>query len=130
VAITRTRNKLHIPEKLLPKDFKPAPNIHVIKPEKELPEQTGHEIIMNEAGINDKMAGIRKVKQKAYDVAQKRQTHKDAYKPWNPELDYELTTLYLGDNPITALAEHFGRTRGAIIARLKKLNCYDDEFEE
>jgi superfamily I DNA/RNA helicase len=132
VAITRTRNKLHIPEKLLPKDFKPAPNIHVIKLKKELPEQTKHdmEITMSEAGINDKMAGIRKIKQKAYDVAQKRETYKDAYKPWNPELDYELTMLYLGDNPVTALADHFGRTRGAIIARLKKLNCYDDEVPE
>lgn len=59
--------------------------------------------------------------EKAYSVDEIRTKHKDAYKPWTPELDTELTTMFCeGINP-KDIAKHFGRTRGAITSRIKKL---------
>jgi DNA-binding MarR family transcriptional regulator len=59
--------------------------------------------------------------EKIYSVDEIRTKHKDAYKPWTPELDNELTTMYCeGVNP-KDIAKHFGRTKGAITSRIKKL---------
>lgn len=70
--------------------------------------------------------GLKEIKEKAYSVEKKREINKDAYKPWTAELDEELIYLYESDNPLSAIAVQFGRTKGAIVSRLKKLNIYPD----
>jgi hypothetical protein len=41
--------------------------------------------------------------------------------PWTDELDDELTTMYCEGVNVKDMAKHFGRTRGAINSRIKKL---------
>ncbi len=50
-----------------------------------------------------------------------REKHKDAYKPWTTELDDELTVMYCEGVNIRDMSKHFGRTKGAIRSRIKKL---------
>jgi hypothetical protein len=58
---------------------------------------------------------------KAFTVDEKRETYKAAYRPWTKELDDELTDLYFSGKKLNVIAEHFGRTKGAILSRLAKL---------
>lgn len=105
VAITRTKNSIHIPESLMPKDFPYSPQIHILK------EATDE---------NDKAVNTLS-KEKAYSVNVVRDKHKDAYQRWTEKLDDELTTMYCEGVNIKDIAKHFGRTKGAIIARIRKL---------
>jgi predicted DNA-binding protein YlxM (UPF0122 family) len=50
-----------------------------------------------------------------------RKKHANAYKPWTPEQDDELTAMYCEDAGIKEMAEHFGRNKGAVLSRIKKL---------
>ena len=59
--------------------------------------------------------------EKAYSVEEVRTKYKDAYKPWTSELDNELTVMYCEGVNVKDMAKHFGRTRGAITSRIKKL---------
>ncbi len=130
VAATRTKNKLHIPETLMPKKFPASPHITIVKVEMEEDEIFN----FNQQGKSSttwtekapKANKIKQLKERAYTVSQKRESHKDAYKPWTLELDKELRQLYESDNPVSAIAVHFERTRGAILSRLKKLNYFID----
>lgn len=110
VAVTRTKNTLNIPEKLVPKGFPISNNIHLIKelPEKAVPKKYTFP------------------KKETPNYAEKsKETNKDAYQPWTKELDEELTILWMeGINP-KDLAKHFGRTKGAISSRMKKLELFD-----
>jgi F-box protein, helicase, 18 len=112
VAVTRTKNSIHIPESLMPIDFPASTQIHILK------------VISDEEKQQAKKEGIKDQKgkpEKAYSVEDVRTKHKDAYKPWTPELDTELTTMFCeGVNP-KDMAKHFGRTTGAIASRIKKL---------
>ena len=112
VAITRSKNSLHIPETLMPIDFPPSKQIHVMKVAKEEEKQV-HQAITKKASPN----GVKK----AYSVNELRTSHKDAYKPWTQELDDELTVMYCEGVNAKDLAKHFGRTKGAIRSRIKKL---------
>lgn len=60
-------------------------------------------------------------KAKAYDVEKVRETHAKAYAPWNDEQDRELLKMYEGGESAENIASYFGRTRGAIQSRLKRL---------
>ncbi|MDF2382558.1 UvrD-helicase domain-containing protein [Nostoc ellipsosporum NOK] len=124
VAVTRTKNILHIPTPLLPENFPSSPLI------KAYDVFTGEEkpvkIPVNKKNTKTGAQHIRQIKEKAYTVAAKRETFNDAYKPWTSDLDEELRYLYESDNPISAIADHFGRTKGAIISRLKKLNYFTE----
>lgn len=112
VAVTRTKNSIHIPESLMPIDFPNSTQIHIIKIVSEEEKQQA-----KEAEVRNKESKS----EKAYSVDEVRSKHKDAYKPWTPELDNELTTMFCeGVNP-KDMAKHFGRTRGAITSRIKKL---------
>ncbi len=110
VAITRTRNSIHIPETLLPKDFPSSSFIHKMRVE------TTDENIENE---NITINGI--VEKIANPYEQIREKHKDAYKPWTTELDDELTVMYCEGVNVRDMSKHFGRTKGAIRSRIKKL---------
>ena len=59
--------------------------------------------------------------EKSYSVDAVRQTHRNAYKPWNKEEDTSLAARYHSGAAIAVLAEEFGRGRGAIVSRLAKL---------
>jgi hypothetical protein len=45
----------------------------------------------------------------------------EVYLPWTMELDDKLTVLYCEGASIKELASYFGRTKGAIRSRIKKL---------
>jgi len=99
VAVTRTKNKLHIPESLMPVGFYDAPQIQMIK---DVPKEE-------------------KKTEKSYTVDQIREKHKGAYQPWTAELDQELMAMFSEGISGNDLANHFGRTKGAIASRIKKL---------
>ena len=120
VAVTRTRNSIHIPETLIPKGVSQSPQIHVVRVEieEEIPEieifnPTKQVFLTKERKVS--------AKEKAYLVEQVREKYKDAYKPWTEELDDELTIMYCEGVNSKDMAKHFGRTRGAIESRIKKL---------
>jgi F-box protein 18 (helicase) len=130
VAITRTKNKLHIPETLVPKGFPASKNIHIVKTQdieslKDLFKEDDKSPDTKQPAHNKKI-NHKEAKEKTYSVAAKREVNKDAYKPWTPELDKELKELYDDNASVSRMAEHFGRTKGAILSRLKKLNYFAD----
>lgn len=116
VAITRAKNSIYIPEALLPAGFTPSKQIHVLrdvaKAEKQRPPLHKPDA--------SKMPTA-KAREKAYSVDQIRTKHIDAYKPWSQELDDELTVMYCEGVSVKDMARHFGRTKGAIRSRIKKL---------
>lgn len=128
VAITRTKNSLHIPEILVPEGYPSSKHIHILKELKEELMETS-EIESSEQIIateqiekNESSPACETIeKEKAYSVAAFREKHKDAYKPWSTELDDELTKMYCEGINVKDLAKHFGRTKGAIYSRIKKL---------
>lgn len=105
VAITRTKNSIYIPEELMPVDFQISPQIHVVK-----------EI---ELQIEENLSSP--IKEKAYSVEEIRVNYKDAYRSWTIELDDELTVMYCEGVSVKDMSKHFGRTKGAIRSRIKKL---------
>ncbi len=128
VAITRAKNKLYIPEALLPKNFPAHKNIEIVKAKKKY----DNAFYENLSDIFDKTpkaknhSTIKDLKQKKYTLEEKRDENKDAYKPWDEELDSLLTKMYRNGAEINYLADKFGRTKGAIISRLKRLNVFDE----
>ena len=62
--------------------------------------------------------------EKAYDIEEIRKKHKSAYAPWNDELDRELKFMFEEGLSTKDLANHFGRTKGAIRARIQKLYSF------
>ena len=115
VALTRTRNKIHLPEQLLPADFPPSPHIHVLK---EKPE----EVAM--VSKPEKSPGNFPLK-KSYTYDDVRENHAGAYKTWTVELDDKLTVMYCEGSSLRDMASYFGRTQGAIRSRIKKLELKD-----
>jgi superfamily I DNA/RNA helicase len=116
VAVTRTKNSIHIPETLMPSIFPKSSQIHVMKvASKEEKEQ------QKKAIVTEKTEKTESKTEKAYSVEEVRTKHKDAYKPWTPELDNELTVMFCEGVNAKDMAKHFGRTRGAIKSRIKKL---------
>jgi hypothetical protein len=63
----------------------------------------------------------RKSPEKTYNIEEIRKTHEKAYLPWTPEEDNKLEELSRSGGSILNLATHFGRNKGAISSRLKKL---------
>ena len=110
VAITRTKNVIHIPEALVPAGFPVSSQVHVLK---EIPEEP-----KKEASPANK---IREIKKKACSLESAREQNKDAYRPWTSELDQELTVMFCNGINIKDMCKHFGRSRSAINSRIKKL---------
>jgi len=115
VAVTRTKNSIHIPETLMPKEFPCSSQIHVMKILSE------EEKLVTQTPTTKKTEKKKLTNDKAYSYDEVRETHKDAYKPWTDELDQELTVMYCEGVNVRDLAKHFGRTKGAIRSRIKKL---------
>lgn len=102
VAVTRAKNKVCIPEELLPKGYEPASTVEVVQ------GSTGKDTAPKE---NTKASAVNNVLEK----------HKGAYKPWTHELDEELTVMFNKGVKVPEMALHFERTRGGIRSRIKKL---------
>jgi superfamily I DNA/RNA helicase len=129
VAVTRTKNSLNIPETLMPKEFPRSSRIFVMKVESE--EEKEENYVLNTPKLPYKKDERKNIpgksvnKEDAYSVSKMRKKHRDAYKPWTEELDDELTVMYCKGVNVQSLAEHFGRTQGAIISRINKLELED-----
>lgn len=119
VAITRTKNTLYIPETLMPVELPKSSRIHVTKVlSKE--EKENEKINETSKKINQNL----QPKQKTYTLSEVRKKYQGAYLPWTPELDKELTEMFCKGAGEAQLAKHFGRTRGAISSRIKRLELH------
>lgn len=85
---------------------------------KELPpftnDSTGHEETYNDQTIPE-------VKTKKYTKAETQLKHPQAYEPWTKEDDENLELYFCEGNTVKELSEIFGRGKGAILSRIKKL---------
>lgn len=116
VALTRAKNNLHIPDVLVPEGFKISPVI--------IRTDAKEEKQKNKTTVTQKPARTPPVN-RAFAGTSKRTTATDGGKPWSDSQDDELEELYENFNSVNDIAEHFGRTKGAIIARLRKLGFMD-----
>lgn len=116
VAVTRTKNRLYIPENLVPDDFTSSSEIHVIKsqnPKEQLKQRSEEKMTSRDAEL------------RAYSVSEIRKKRPGAYQKWTDSLDDELTEMYCEGLSVREMAEHFGRTKGAIQSRIKKLQLHE-----
>lgn len=114
VAVTRTKNSIHIPQTLMPKDFPKSPQIHIMRVESNGEKSKRRVIEKTELKTNN-------TSEKAYSIEEIRKKHSGAYTPWTTELDNELTVMYCEGINVRDLSKHFQRTKGAIRSRIKKL---------
>lgn len=89
----------------MPKDFPHSPQIHIMKEEVSESKKAVHTLSTEKASSVDLI----------------REKYKDAYQRWTEKLDDELTVMYCEGVNIKDMAKHFGRTKGAIISRIRKL---------
>ncbi len=115
VALTRAKKSIHLPETLLPQGLPASKHIHIMRVPKE--EKPRLEYEPKPLTTVDSA--------KAYSVAEARNKHHGAYMPWTEALDEELTVMYCEGINAKDMAKHFGRTRGAIRSRIKKLELED-----
>lgn len=120
VAVTRAKSRILIPETLMPKDFLSSSQIHI---EQVLSEEEMKETVIPALPTltAKKTEYIKSRNDKSYSYEEVREKHKDAYKPWTPALDQELTRMYCDGISVLEMAMHFERTKGAIRSRIKKL---------
>ncbi len=117
VAVTRTKNLIHIPETLLPANATRSAQIQVLRV---LPEEEERRAVAkSKTKVPKETIGY--PKEKSYSVDEARDKNKDAYRPWTHALDQELARMYLQGISLGDMAKHFGRTRGAVGSRIKKL---------
>ncbi len=120
VAVTRTRNSIHIPETLVPSDFPASSQIHVMRMMTEEEKEEQAKAATKQHPVTQKKNSTPE-NEKAYSVDTIREKHKAAYWLWTDELDQELTVMFCEGVNIKDMMKHFGRTRGSITARIRKL---------
>jgi len=120
VAITRTKNSIHIPQALMPKDFPISSHIHIMR-DGANEEKKNKDSLKFEMDPYQKQKPKGTAKDKAFTYDEVRQKQKNAYKPWTTELDDELTIMYCEGVNVKDMAKHFCRTKGAIRSRIEKL---------
>ncbi|MBS1661829.1 MAG: ATP-dependent helicase [Bacteroidetes bacterium] len=111
VAVTRAKHKIFIPEGLAPKRL--AGSRHILAGK-------------GAARGGAKAAEKKGAKEKSYTISEKRRSIKEAYQPWTADLDQELMTMVDAGASVGDMAEHFGRTKGAVYSRIKKLGYYPE----
>lgn len=67
---------------------------------------------------------------KRIDKNKQSNTHRNAYTKWNDKADNHLRLLFNQGISIEQLSELFGRTKGAILSRLKKLNVIQEDNKQ
>ncbi len=118
VAVTRTKNTLHIPEELLPAGFPKLAQINIIKKEE---KKETYPVVSDQNKTTYTSSKYTGTKGKAYSVELIRTKHGEAYKPWTPEQDEKLTQMFNNNSSDSEIIKHFGRNAGAIRSRLRKL---------
>lgn len=127
VAVTRAKNKLHLAESYLPKNYKANLHVEFVKAKKaEIPvmppaSNSFQQLRLNKKLVNGKAS---KFKPKANNYSQKSDEPDGAYQPWTAISDREMLVMYEQGFSLAEIAAQFGRTKGAIIARLKKKGWY------
>jgi F-box protein 18 (helicase) len=96
VAVTRTKSELYVPESIFPEQEEPL-------------------------GKSLKKTERVKPAVAAYDYTTARDKNKSAYTPWSEDEDKKLLKLFEQGKSLDELAKAFGRTRGAVGMRIKKL---------
>jgi F-box protein 18 (helicase) len=119
VAATRAKTTLHIPELLLPKEFRADPSIVVVKTPVEEPAMEP----LSTARVTRKGGS----KAAATNFTEKRRDFKNAYEPWTSAADDDLRQQFHRGVSLTDLSKHFGRNKGAILSRLRKLGTLGEE---
>jgi F-box protein 18 (helicase) len=124
VAATRARTTLHIPQPLLPKDYKPDASIVVVKPpveETALPElrepASSREAYRKRSGRSTETGSF----------LEARRSNKNTQESWTTETDDELRQLFHRGVSLTDLSKYFGRNKGAILSRLRKLGTLGED---
>jgi F-box protein 18 (helicase) len=124
VAVTRTRNNIHIPEALLPEKAPVSTQIHVLNVETAQQRREKEFAKIKKPAIQ--RTGFNNTKkEKAFPVEQFTEKRKASYKPWTKEMDDELTVMFCEGVDESEMAKHFERTKGAISLRIKKLELYE-----
>jgi F-box protein, helicase, 18 len=118
VAITRTKNSLHIPEELLPADFPKLAQINIIK--KEEPKEI-KPVATEVAKLKSTYSKNTGTSGKTFSVELVRSKYGEAYKPWTPGQDKKLTEMFNNNASDSEIIKHFGRNAGAIRSRFRKL---------
>lgn len=114
VAVTRSKNILQIPATLIPDQVPITNQIHILN-------------VIKEENFEPAPKKLKKKKiweneeEKAYYFDEIRKDYNTAYYPWTIERDIELSEMYKNGINIKDLAKHFGRSKGAIKSRIKKL---------
>jgi F-box protein 18 (helicase) len=139
VAVTRARQSLHIPESLLPSQYKPGAEVHVLQPAKVVMNPPVHE--------SSELATISDPEYRLYLEECEREISKydsDLYKvnleieedtvsvqstpsPWTEKQDNELLRFYEKGMLLKDIAHHFNRSNGAITSRIKLLSRQKSE---
>lgn len=121
VAVTRARCELHIPESLIPSGFPVSKNIHVIA------KKTKTDAI----SVDDwRKITYRKSFPQTQDEAiawvRARENHHAAYRSWTRDMDDELRQMFSNGDTLSDIAKQTGRSKGAIMARMRLLELIDD----
>jgi superfamily I DNA/RNA helicase len=124
VAITRVKNTLHIPATLLPFEFPVVPQIHLIKgkseEEKKLARIYGNQTHSSSA-FSHHLSQIENNTRAEKNIEKPRRPNL----PWTETMDEELTVMFCEGREVPTMAAYFGWTRGAILARIKKLELVE-----
>lgn len=118
VAVTRTKNRIYIPEPLMPVDFPVSAQIHIIR----TPGEEVKVVDIKTPEVHSELEKTEIKHVKTYSIKTVRETHEEAYQPWTKELDEELTLMYRDGVNVSDMANYFGRTKGAINSRIRKLD--------
>lgn len=112
VAVTRTKNTLEIPEPLLPLEITASDQIMVVPVEdkEEGDEDTRPSEILTAKLLPAKIG-----------YASIREKHKEAYQRCTSDMDEQLEDFCDEGRSVADIAVYFGRTKGAIRSRIKKL---------
>jgi F-box protein, helicase, 18 len=124
VAITRTRNSIHIHEALMPKGLPSSSRIHIMH-DVAVEDKKAQDRFVNEKIPVQKSKHSRTVFDKTPLYDDRKEKQKNAYKPWTTALDDELTIMYCEGVNLKDMTKHFGRTKNAIRRRIVKLELED-----
>ncbi|MEQ8473712.1 MAG: 3'-5' exonuclease [Marinoscillum sp.] len=129
VALTRAKSKVVLPQSLIPEDYEPEGKeaLEVLMPKLETISGEGFEDFRN--AVSKVSSEVKKAVGKAFSHEEVRKTKPSAYKPWTSEEDDELELLFVNQASVKEMADHFGRSRGAIHSRIKKLELRDKYFD-
>ncbi len=118
VAVTRAKSRVTIPDELVPGGVSASAAVRLLSTQT---AGNGGKPWSRPVSGKRSSTSDRDEAAKTYSVDKMRARHKEAYRPWNDRLDHELTALFHNGVSTRELAKHFGRTAGAIRARIKKL---------